>query len=46
MLDSIDADKLAEWQAFDRLQKEAQDRETLQAKALAGVQNNKKRKGR
>lgn len=45
MLEEMDAGQLAEWQAFDKLQDEADKKAQLAAKAEAGLRNHK-RKGR
>lgn len=45
MLDEMDAGQIAEWQAFDRIQGEANKRAELASKAEAGVRNYR-RKGR
>lgn len=44
MLDEMDAGQIAEWQAFERLQEEANKRADLAAKAQQGVKNPKRRR--
>lgn len=44
MLEVMDAGQIAEWQAFARLQDEANTRADLAAKAQQGVKNPKRRR--
>lgn len=43
MLEDMDAGQITEWQAFDRIQAEAEQRAQLAAKAENGVKNHKRR---